>query len=48
MNMNGASLAEVAEALGHRTLTMAKRYAHQSGEHVRSTFERISGRLGEE
>ena len=48
LTMNGASLAEVAEALGHRTLTMAKRYSHQSGEHVRSTFERISGRLGEE
>jgi integrase len=45
LTMNGASLAEVAEALGHRTLTMAKRYSHQSGEHVRSTFERISGRL---
>jgi len=48
LTMNGASLAEVAEALGHRTLTMAKRYSHQSGEHVRSTFERISGRLGGE
>ena len=48
LTMNGASLAEVAEALGHRTLAMAKRYSHQSGEHVRSTFERISGRLGEE
>jgi integrase len=48
LTMNGASLAEVAEALGHKTLIMAKRYSHQSGEHVRSTFERISGRLGEE
>ena len=48
LTMNGASLAEVAEALGHRTLEMAKRYSHQSGEHVRSTFERISERLGEE
>jgi hypothetical protein len=36
--MNGASLAEVAEALGHRTLVMAKRYSHQSGEHVRATL----------
>ena len=43
--MHGASLAEVAEALGHRTLVMAKRYSHQSGEHVRSTFERIADRL---
>lgn len=45
LTMNGASLAEVAEALGHRTLVMAKRYAHQSGEHVRATFERMTGLL---
>ena len=45
LTMHGATLAEVAEALGHRTLAMAKRYSHQSGEHVRSTFERIADRL---
>lgn len=45
LTMAGASLAEVAEALGHRTLTMAKRYSHQSGEHVRATFERMSNRF---
>lgn len=48
LTMNGASLAEVAEALGQRTLVMAKRYSHQSGEHVRATLERISGQLNEE
>ncbi len=48
LTMNGASLAEVAEALGHRTLVMAKRYAHQSGEHVRATFERMAARLADE
>lgn len=48
LTMNGASLAEVAEALGHRTLVMAKRYSHQSGEHVRSTFERMASRLADE
>ena len=47
LTMAGASLAEVAEALGHRTLVMAKRYSHQSGEHVRATFERIAGKLGD-
>ena len=47
LTMNGASLAEVAEALGHRTLVMAKRYSHQTGEHVRSTFERMAGKLTE-
>ena len=39
--------AEVAEALGHRTLVMAKRYSHQTGEHVRSTFERLADKLTE-
>jgi hypothetical protein len=43
--MNGATLAEVAEALGHRTLVMAKRYSHQSGEHVRGTLERMANRF---
>ena len=45
LTMNGASLAEVAEALGHRTLVMAQRYSHQSGEHVRSTLERMANRF---
>jgi integrase len=45
LTMNGATLAEVAEALGQRTLVMAKRYSHQSGEHVRATFERMSDRF---
>jgi len=48
LTMNGASLAEVAEALGQRTLVMAKRYSHQSGEHVRGTFERMSERFLED
>lgn len=45
LTMNGASLAEVAEALGHRTLVMAKRYSHQTGEHVRGTLERMAGKF---
>lgn len=48
LTMNGASLAEVAEALGQRTLVMAKRYSHQSGEHVRATLERNSRQLRDE
>ena len=32
--MNGASLAEIAEVLGHKTLSMVKRYAHLSDGHV--------------
>lgn len=32
--MNGASLAEIAEVLGHKTLHMVKRYAHLSDTHT--------------
>jgi len=32
--MNGASLAEMAEVLGHKTLQMVKRYAHFSETHT--------------
>lgn len=46
--MNGASLAEIAEVLGHRTLQMVQRYAHLSEAHtagvVASMNERIFGR----
>ena len=31
--MNGASLAEIAEILGHKTLQMVKRYSHLSEQH---------------
>ena len=45
--MNGASLAEIAEVLGHKTLQMVKRYAHLSEAHtakvVQSMNERIFG-----
>ncbi len=32
--MNGATLAEIAEVLGHKTLAMVKRYAHISDTHT--------------
>ncbi len=45
--MNGASLAEIAEVLGHKTLSMVKRYAHLSEAHtskvVSSMNEKIFG-----
>ena len=45
--MNGASLNEIAEVLGHKTLAMVKRYAHLSETHttgvVASMNERIFG-----
>lgn len=45
--MNGASLTEIAEILGHRTITMTKRYSHLSESHtagvVASMNEKIFG-----
>lgn len=45
--MNGASLTEIAEILGHKTPSMAKRYAHLSESHtakvVASMSEKIFG-----
>ncbi|MGH8613378.1 MAG: site-specific integrase [Gammaproteobacteria bacterium] len=32
--MNGASLAEIATVLGHRTLEMVKRYSNLSDQHL--------------
>lgn len=47
--MNGASLAEIAEILGHKTLAMVKRYAHFSEAHTSSVVARMNDQLfGEE
>jgi integrase len=40
--MNGASLLEIAEVLGHKTLTIVKRYAHLTEGHTRSVVERMN------
>jgi integrase len=40
--MNGASLLDIAELLGHKTLAMVKRYAHLSEAHTRSVVERMT------
>jgi integrase len=40
--MNGASLLEIAEVLGHKTLAMVKRYAHLTEGHTRSVVERMN------
>jgi len=39
---NGASLAAIAELLGHKTLQMVKRYAHLSEEHGRRELEKLA------
>lgn len=43
--MNGASLAEIAEILGHKTLQMVKRYAHLSDSHVAGVLERMNNKV---
>jgi len=40
--MNGATLAEIAEVLGHKTLQMVKRYAHLSDAHTTGVVERMN------
>lgn len=39
--MKGASLVEIAEVLGHRTLQMVRRYAHLSESHVKGLVESL-------
>ena len=43
--MNGASLAEIAEVLGHKTLQMVKRYAHLSEAHTTGVVGRLNDRI---
>jgi integrase len=45
--MNGASLAEIAEVLGHKTLSMVKRYAHLSEAHTAKVVQRMNERIFE-
>jgi integrase len=43
--MNGASLAVIAEVLGHKTLAMVKRYAHLSEAHTAGVVARMNERI---
>ena len=43
--MNGATTAEIAAVLGHKTLEMVKRYSHLSDEHVRGVVERTAAKV---
>jgi integrase len=40
--MNGASIKEIQEAGGHKTIQMAAKYAHLSPDHNRGVVDRIS------
>jgi len=43
--MNGATLAEIVEALGHKTLEMVKKYAHLTEEHTRNVVQKINEKM---
>ena len=43
--MNGASIAEIAEVLGHKTLQMVKRYSHLSEAHTSKVVESMNRRI---
>lgn len=43
--MNGATLAEIADVLGHKTLQMVKRYAHLSESHTLGVVERMNQKI---
>jgi len=43
--MNGASLNEIAEVLGHKTLAMVKRYAHLSEVHTAKVVESMNQKI---
>jgi integrase len=45
LNEAGASAIQIAAALGHKTLHMARRYSHQSAEFTRSVFDKLSERI---
>jgi hypothetical protein len=41
--MAGATIKEIQELAGHKTISMSARYAHLSPDHKLSVIERISG-----
>lgn len=43
--MNGASAVEIAEVLGHKTLQMARRYAHLSDTHTSTVISKMTERV---
>ena len=43
MVMRGASIKEVQEILGHKSLTMTVRYAHLSQEHKKKAVNLLKG-----
>ncbi len=46
--MNGASLTDIAEILGHKTLHMVKRYAHLSEAHTKKVVGDMNSKMFDE
>ncbi len=44
--MNGASIMDIAAALGHKTVAMVKRYSHLSDSHIAGVMERMAEKMG--
>jgi hypothetical protein len=45
--MAGATIKEIQELAGHKTITMSARYSHLSPEHRLSVIDRIAGAITE-
>ena len=43
--INRASLLEIAEVLGHKTLQIVKRYSHLAESHTASVVERMNNKI---
>jgi len=43
--MSGATLAEIAEVLGHRSLQVTKRYSHFLDSHTAGVVERMAAQF---
>lgn len=43
--MSGATTAEIAEVLGHKTLQMVKRYAHLSDQHISDVVGKMNQKI---
>jgi len=45
LTMNGASTHEIAEVLGHKTLSMVKRYSHLSDSHTAEIVAKMNNKI---
>lgn len=43
--MSGASLMEIADVLGHKTLTMVQRYSHLTAQHTKTVAARMTDKF---